>query len=821
MLKHNIILLLLSLSLYSTGSAQEMKNDIHKDIILMNDIKSENLSSLKDMIGNSRIVMLGEVDHSYGNIFEAKIKVMKYLHQEMGFDIIAFESGFYDLKKASEEMEQRGNIKLCMAKSIFPIWINTKEFLPFIKYIEENNSELLLTGFDSQFSGEYVFENLKDDFRKFVENEVSAEVLDSWIDHIETMSDDFQFVNDSSQFNLFNKHTSEIRNVLLAKKNYLKSDEEEIDFLIQLLHNIQQTASDYYINKTGTKSEKEWKAKDSNVRDQLMAENLIFLAKKYPNKKIICWGATAHFANKVWKLKHEELKSFTPMGSHIKKQLGEDQVYILGFTAAKDKSQNICSIEQEFNKKDARFGFLDLKSSTGKTQFKSYCIDLKEAAVYGDWKEVIDGMFFLDTITKSTHYLLDLDFESNSSVLKDISPDKKTDQKNLITNRQNIFSYQIIRERTKDMIIHSGKVEDSKTKQAIPYVNIGIRNTLIGTSADFNGNFYLKIPSQYQSDTISFSCIGYQTERIAVKDLSSRKNIALSPATENIEEVTVYGEPLTAKLIMKRVIKNIKHNYIQTPYSQLRLYRQKRWSPYDEKFYLQEELRSIYDNNGYKSVPMYPIRYEGFNVSKQGRIAVIDTITGSTGKFRNKQTKIIAPIGLSDVVNMRYNNFLNRSKLSKYEFEIKKSISTDTGEQLLIAFRAKKPRHRTTAQLAPIDYSGTITINANDYAIVKVNSTTIQDKNKIWLAKRTSAYYTEKAWFKKEIVSYKKYGNYYYLEKIHRTSNHDFRYIYFTDIIGLEVKEGKLPRPKKGKYHIMRTEEAYNPADWKFLKESF
>jgi erythromycin esterase len=58
------------------------------------------LEPLRQMIGGRRIVMLGECSHGDGATFAAKVRLIKFLHQRMGFDVFAFESGLYDTHKA-------------------------------------------------------------------------------------------------------------------------------------------------------------------------------------------------------------------------------------------------------------------------------------------------------------------------------------------------------------------------------------------------------------------------------------------------------------------------------------------------------------------------------------------------------------------------------------------------------------------------------------------------------------------------------------------------------------------------------------------------
>ena len=49
------------------------------------DLDFSDLSRLKVAIGDARIVMLGEQSHADGATFKAKVRLIKFLHQEMGY----------------------------------------------------------------------------------------------------------------------------------------------------------------------------------------------------------------------------------------------------------------------------------------------------------------------------------------------------------------------------------------------------------------------------------------------------------------------------------------------------------------------------------------------------------------------------------------------------------------------------------------------------------------------------------------------------------------------------------------------------------------
>lgn len=68
----------------------------------------------------------------------------------------------------------------------------------------------------------------------------------------------------------------------------------------------------------------------------------------------------------------------------------------------------------------------------------------------------------------------------------------------------------------------TGQVFDSKTKQPIPYVNIGIIKKGIGTLSDEQGNFSLKIEDKFNEDSIKITILGYKYICYKVFDIKTK-----------------------------------------------------------------------------------------------------------------------------------------------------------------------------------------------------------------------------------------------------------------------------------------------------------
>ena len=80
----------------------------------------------------------------------------------------------------------------------------------------------------------------------------------------------------------------------------------------------------------------------------------------------------------------------------------------------------------------------------------------------------------------------------------------------------------------------SGSVKDESNGQAIPYVNIWLKNKLVGATTDSDGKF--TIEKAKTGDTLHISCLGYT----AMELLATKENIVvLEPEIYKLDEVVV------------------------------------------------------------------------------------------------------------------------------------------------------------------------------------------------------------------------------------------------------------------------------------------
>jgi len=322
----NIAIVLCSL-LSLILSAQEFNP---KTINLSQKPEITDFSFLKEELKDVQVVMLGENTHFDGNVFEMKTQIVQYLHQEMGFNTIAFESGIYDLWNAQKSINQGQNTKEAFANSLFSIWAKRNEFQSFIDFYDLNKKDLKVFGFDYQITGNNGTVNFTKDFFEYAKR-VNYKIKFKQEDFellLESITNSGMFDEEDISYEQFKTELTSFKTKISQQK-----DSEEKFYWNQIVKSLLELGHDAF-TKEEILSTFNTTSYD-NIRDKQMADNLLAYLKQNPEAKIICWGANAHFVNNMSSINEPILKEFVSMGSYIKKEL-KNKVYSLAAVTAED-----------------------------------------------------------------------------------------------------------------------------------------------------------------------------------------------------------------------------------------------------------------------------------------------------------------------------------------------------------------------------------------------------------------------------------------------------------------------------------------------------
>lgn len=317
------------------------------------DANFDDLQPLKALIGDARIVQLGEQSHGDGTCFEAKIRLIKFLHQQMGFDVLAFESGLYDCWKADQAFQASRQAKLAddagldkpetspleiAQRGVFGIWTGCEQLSPLWDYLAghpDDNPRLELAGFDCQFTASASRDFFIDDLTAVMEKlgiELPSDSGDEFVAQLRRLIRGETFNGSKKEWL---GTLDQIASSLERAQSTTPTEMQKQMIWQQQLKSLQAFA-DYTIAEVKTRPA--MTEQSVNARDAQMAENLIWLAeKRFPDRKIIVWAASFHIMRNPSEIevpsKVVDYTNVVPMGHLVDQHFG-DSVYTVGFTAA-------------------------------------------------------------------------------------------------------------------------------------------------------------------------------------------------------------------------------------------------------------------------------------------------------------------------------------------------------------------------------------------------------------------------------------------------------------------------------------------------------
>jgi len=97
-----------------------------------------------------------------------------------------------------------------------------------------------------------------------------------------------------------------------------------------------------------------------------------------------------------------------------------------------------------------------------------------------------------------------------------------------------------------------GVTKDTNNKM-IPYVNIGIVHSSVGTVSNDKGIFKLIIPAKCVNENLMFSCIGFKSQSIPIQKLKANSKdsiiVNLEKDSISLKEFTFIGKPFKSKIM--------------------------------------------------------------------------------------------------------------------------------------------------------------------------------------------------------------------------------------------------------------------------------
>ena len=400
---------------------------LHVRSVSPSDTDFSDLQPLKQIIGDAKIVMLGEQSHGDGTTFLAKSRLIKFLHQEMDFDVLAFEAGLYDNWKAWHLLKEGEDPLQAIERSVWPLWSHSEQVQDLIDYLGKavnGPRPLELAGVDNQFTGSASRDFFVNDLKAFLE-QIGAETAP--LEEGARARTILQKVIEYAYWSEPLPDSTEQSMVLDALRTMQREVEahpsaqhnRNAAFWVQVLKSV--------INEVGGTFQDVRNYDDissGNRRDAQMARNLIWLSEEYyPRRKLIVWAHTGHISRNLHRIQTSNATTYDKiitMGDGVWEALA-DRVYVLGFTSyegehlrvglrrspikiVKDQEESI-ELEELMNATDLEYALVDFRHRAEGGEWLRQEIlarpfdHVRERA---DWTQIMDGIMFIRKMARST-----------------------------------------------------------------------------------------------------------------------------------------------------------------------------------------------------------------------------------------------------------------------------------------------------------------------------------------------------------------------------------------------------------------------------------
>jgi len=276
----------------------------------------DDLEPFRQMIGDARVVALGEATHGTREFFQMKHRFLRFLAERMGFTAFAIEATWPEANRLDDYVRLgQGDPAVLLSGLYFWTW-NTESVLTMIRWMrtfDEGGGVLGFYGFDMQYPGMAI-----DNIERFVHAVDPASDAEFW-QYLECLA---QYANDA-------RGRFPSPGYAEQPVSYREACRQDLQWVEQTLvareaAYSQASSPDAWaraVQSARVALQYEGSKAGRSTRDEAMAANALWLLDQLgPRGKIVLWAHNAHVAN---------LPGM--MGRDLRDALGDDLV-VVGFS---------------------------------------------------------------------------------------------------------------------------------------------------------------------------------------------------------------------------------------------------------------------------------------------------------------------------------------------------------------------------------------------------------------------------------------------------------------------------------------------------------
>ncbi len=247
------------------------------------------LAPFAQALKDARVVALGEQTHGAHEEFLLKLRLLRYLHEKQGFDLLLLESGFYDAGRLADQMAHGESLDALAPGNIFFMYSKSAEGRQLLQYLDQQRARgtpLLLAGIDSQHSGALSQQDMLPRLRTHLQQSHATLAQDPQWSLFASRAQGLVAMQrtapDATEQLAFYRHAATLRQALCHDTSAQMDSDA---WWCQVVASLESQARSY------------WSEGRDYQRDNQMGNNAIWLADhQFAGKKAVVWAHTVHVA---------------------------------------------------------------------------------------------------------------------------------------------------------------------------------------------------------------------------------------------------------------------------------------------------------------------------------------------------------------------------------------------------------------------------------------------------------------------------------------------------------------------------------------------
>ena len=275
----------------------------------------DDLAFLPDVVGDARLVALGENTHGTRDFFEMKARVLRFLVEEMGFDTFGIEATWPEARRLDRYVRTgEGDPEVLLTGLYFWTW-RTESVLEMIEWMRAHNEvggDIGFHGVDMQYPG-MALHNVREYFES-VDPPRAAEIAED-LDCLGRHANDASGRMTGNYGNQPDEYQTECETAMEGVRAVLEDNREIYEAAggedaFAVAHQSLRVAFQFHLMVVGRQH-----------RDESMAENTVWVHERQgPDSRMVLWAHNYHVST-----------AMGAQGYWLRRTYGDDMV-VIGFS---------------------------------------------------------------------------------------------------------------------------------------------------------------------------------------------------------------------------------------------------------------------------------------------------------------------------------------------------------------------------------------------------------------------------------------------------------------------------------------------------------